>query len=71
VYGQTAKGHPIHLRYSIDKKPTRYISWDWSSYYSSNEEVGNNTGRPDPNCPDEGTYVNWEAGNKGLVPTSN
>ena len=71
VYGQTAKGYPIHLRYSIDKKPTRYISWDWSSYYSSNEEIGNNTGRPDPNSPIEGTYVNWEVGNEGLVPTSN
>jgi hypothetical protein len=69
VCGQTEKGHPIHLRYSIDKKPTRYISWDWISYYASNEEIGNNIGRPDSTTPSIGSYVDWTAGNENM-PTS-
>jgi hypothetical protein len=69
VCGQTEKGYPIHLRYSIDKKPTRYISWDWISYYASNEEIGNNSGRPDPDEVTEGTYKRWSVDNE--LPTSN
>lgn len=69
VCGQTEKGYPIHLRYSIDKKPTRYISWDWISYYASNEEIGSNVNRPDPTTPSTGSYVDWTAGNENM-PTS-
>jgi hypothetical protein len=69
VCGQTEKGYPIHLRYSIDKKPTRYISWDWISYYASNEEIGNNAGRPDSTAPSIGSYKDWAANNKDM-PTS-
>jgi hypothetical protein len=58
------------LRYSIDKKPTRYINWDWNSYYASNEGIGDNTNRPDPDKPIAGDYVNWTAGNLGM-PTNN
>jgi hypothetical protein len=58
------------LRYSIDKKPTRYINWDWNSYYASNEEIGNNANRPDPDKPIAGTYVDWTVGNLGM-PTNN
>lgn len=70
VCGQTEKGYPIHLRYSIDKKPTRYINWDWNSYYASNEGIGDNTSRPDPDQPIAGVYVDWTAGNLGM-PTNN
>lgn len=69
VCGQTEKGYPIHLRYSIDKKPTRYISWDWISYYASNEEIGNNAGRPDSTTPSTGSYKDWAANNEDM-PTS-
>lgn len=66
VCGQTEKGYPIHLRYSIDKKPTRYISWDWISYYASNEEIGNNAGRPDSTTPSIGSYEDWTTDNKKM-----
>lgn len=67
VYGQTKNKHPIHLRYVIDKKPERYVTWDWRTYLASNEAIGDNTGRPDKdgkiNGESAGSYVNWEANN--------
>jgi hypothetical protein len=72
VYGETENKHPIHLRYTIDKKPTKYINWNWVRYYASNEEIGDNSERPVPTPPQGGgDYVNWRAGNDSLnLPTN-